>query len=178
MGMPIYKTEYSPSYGFCSARMAPVNFMFNHVGRITVALEDPEKFLELMELAMENRAIDIVEASKLDELDVQSHWVFYLSLAFKSPTITHPPQLYCKSQDLKTLEDAIMKQENALGVKVETSEIAYVPIPSPGSEVESADSELDEGNEDKEKVQSLVQELDDLDDTLRVWSTLDPGVNL
>ena len=65
-----------------SARMAPVNFMFNHVGRITVALEDPEKFLELMELAMENGAIDIVEASKLDDSDAQSHWVciYLLSL--------------------------------------------------------------------------------------------------
>ena len=62
--------------------MAPVKFMFNHVGRITVALEDPEKFLELMEFAMDNGAIDIVEASKLDASDVQSHWVF-------SPLLLH-----------------------------------------------------------------------------------------
>ena len=76
------------------------------------------------------------------------------------------------------LEDAIMKQESAIGAKVEISEIAYVPISASGSEVECAESASGEGNEDREKIQSLVQELDDLDDTLRVWSTLDRGVNL
>lgn len=71
-----------------------------------------------------------------------------------------------------------MKQESAIGVKVETSEIAYVPIPTPGSEAEGTESDLNEGNEERDKVESLVQELDDLDDTLRVWSTLDPGASL
>lgn len=61
------------------------------------------------------------------------------------------------------LEDAITKHEETLGAKIESAEIAYVPVQrSP-----DVDTEL------KEKVQELVQALEENDDTLRVWTSLD-----
>ncbi|KAF8201522.1 transcriptional regulator TACO1-like protein [Pholiota molesta] len=128
------------------ARMAPVNFMFNRLGCITVALDkSSDTFGGLMDIALENGATDYDEAHKLQRPEAAYFW------------------FYCEPQDVAMLEDAITKHEETLGAKIESAEIAYVPVErSP-----DVDTEL------KEKVQELVQALEENDDTLRVWTSLD-----
>ncbi|KAF8969813.1 YebC-like protein [Flammula alnicola] len=128
------------------ARMAPVNFMFNRLGCITVALDkSSDTFGGLMDLALENGATDYDEALKLQRPESAYFW------------------FYCEPQNVAALEDAITDQENLLAAKVESAEIAYVPI----ERSVQVDAEV------REKVQELVQDLEANDATLRVWTSLD-----
>ncbi len=61
------------------------------------------------------------------------------------------------------LEGAIAKHEEKFGAKVESAEIAYVPVERPTD----VDADV------KEKLQRLVQTLEENDDISRVWTTLD-----
>lgn len=63
------------------------------------------------------------------------------------------------------MEDAIAKHEDKYGAKVESAEIAYVPV----------ERTPDVGADLKQKVQRLVQTLEENDDISRVWTTLDFG---
>ncbi|KAF9483817.1 YebC-like protein [Pholiota conissans] len=128
------------------ARMAPVNFMFTRQGCITVTLDrSSDTFGGLVDVALENGATDYDEASKLQRPETSYFW------------------FYCEPQDVAALEDAIAEHETPLGVRIESAEIAYIPVErSP-----EVDAEL------KEKVQELVQALEENVDTLRVWTSLD-----
>ncbi len=60
------------------------------------------------------------------------------------------------------LEGAIVNHEEKFGAKVESAEIAYVPVERPTD----VDADV------KEKLQRLVQTLEENDDISRVWTTL------
>lgn len=60
---------------------------------------------------------------------------------------------------------SIAKHEDKYGAKVESAEIAYVPV----------ERTPDVGADLKQKVQRLVKTLEENDDISRVWTTLDFG---
>jgi len=57
----------------------------------------------------------------------------------------------------------MVKYEEKLGTKVESAEIGYFPV----EHTPEVDADL------KQKVQRLVQALEENDDILRVWTSLD-----
>lgn len=67
--------------------MAPVNFMFNRLGCITVGLDkSSDTFGGLMDIALENGATDYDEALKLQRPEVAYFWVCCPSFQFLEST--------------------------------------------------------------------------------------------
>ncbi|KJA27375.1 hypothetical protein HYPSUDRAFT_35257 [Hypholoma sublateritium FD-334 SS-4] len=127
------------------AHMAPVKFMFSRLGCVTLELSDTssDTFGHIMDVALENGATDYDEAGRGTQ-QATRFWFF------------------CDTQDVVKLEDAISKYEEKFGAKVESAEIAYVPV----------ERGLDVDADMKQKVRRLVQTLEENDDISRVWTTL------
>ncbi|THH13354.1 hypothetical protein EW146_g6855 [Bondarzewia mesenterica] len=127
------------------ARFATVGFMFQRKGCVRVALDKDDGHEDRMEKLIE--AAFETEAEDFDPLDVGDGTV---ELSFLGP-----PQALAK------LTTAVMA--SGLARELLTSELIYAPSEAP----EGVDEEMES------RVGEMVNELEENEDTLRVWTTLD-----
>ncbi|KAH9483747.1 putative transcriptional regulatory protein [Psilocybe cubensis] len=126
------------------AHMTPVNFMFNHVGCLTVEVVDEAgdgDFSKFEEFVL-----------NLDVIDLKQDNSSNLGGVFR---------VYCQPSNLAELQTAI-ENKKASGITLRSSELTYVPV----------DSSPD-GGELQNQVQELVQDLEDIEDITKVWTTQD-----
>ena len=88
--------------------------------------------------------------------------LLYQTLFQSNLSVFHfPLQFYCPPQHLAQFEGALSNYGR--GIEVESVEIAYIP----SDRTHSVEDEVEQ------QVKELVQDLEENDDTLRVWTTLD-----
>ncbi|KII85141.1 hypothetical protein PLICRDRAFT_166690 [Plicaturopsis crispa FD-325 SS-3] len=133
--------------GSHGARLAPVGFLFTRRGYVNVSLDKGDdrdaRTERLIEAALESGAEDFEEAETPDD-----------------PTTTEL-EFTCPTENLAKLTAAVTR--SGLSRDLLSSELVYAPVDKP----ESADEDLET------KVAELVGALEDNEDTLRVWTTLD-----
>lgn len=120
---------------------------------------------KFIDLASEQGAIDFEEAPTSSE-EQQQYLVRISTLSnivlVRISTIPFSYfQFYCPPQLLASFEEALSNFGS--GIEVESAEIAYIP----SDRTQSVDLEVEQ------QMKELVQDLEELDDTLRVWTTLD-----
>ncbi|KAL0947154.1 hypothetical protein HGRIS_013281 [Hohenbuehelia grisea] len=124
------------------ARFAPVKFMFRREGNVRLALTN----------ASEERLEKIIEkalgagATDFEDTEVGEGEARHLKFS-------------CEVADLFPVTNAVAAPDE--GVEITGSELIYTPV--------EAGAEVDE--ETRAKLSDLTQELEDDDDTIRVWTT-------
>ncbi|KIM48863.1 hypothetical protein M413DRAFT_88324 [Hebeloma cylindrosporum] len=130
-----------------SAHMTPVNYLFHRHGCVTVSLEQGLDF----DSPTVSKFIDL--ASEQGAIDFEEA---------RTSSEEHQQYLfYCPPQQLASFEEALSNFGS--GIEVESAEIAYIP----SDRTQGLESEVEQ------QVKELVQDLEEIDDTLRVWTTLD-----
>jgi transcriptional/translational regulatory protein YebC/TACO1 len=127
--------------------MTPVNYLFHRHGCVLVSLEQGLDF----DSPAVSKFIDF--ASDQGAIDFE-----------EAPTSSAEHQqylFYCPPQQLAPFEATLSTFGS--GIKVASAEIAYIPT----DRTQSVEDEVEQ------EVKELVQDLEENDDTLRVWTTLD-----
>ncbi|KAI0262910.1 DUF28-domain-containing protein [Gloeopeniophorella convolvens] len=137
-----------------NARFATVRFMFQHKGRVRVALDKAEADAggvdRLFDAALGAGAEDFDQVPDADGADAGDVEV----------------QIICAPTELAKVTDAVTQSGLAKGLLA--SELVYAPAEDAA---EAAEAEADE--ELSGRIRELVGELEENDATLRVWTTLD-----
>ncbi|KDQ29329.1 hypothetical protein PLEOSDRAFT_1103355 [Pleurotus ostreatus PC15] len=143
------------------ARFAPVHYMFKREGHVRVALANGDD--EGLDLAVD-KALTAGASDFDDSVDEDPNrkqlTVTVFSFAAKK-FLTRSTQFICPPQDLTSVTDAAV--EFGTGWELMSSELVYSP---------QSDDAPDLDEETKSKVAELVEELEDDDDTMRVWTSL------
>ena len=78
-------------------------------------------------------------------------------------TFTCPFQVFCEPQTLAAVEEAVENAPPDLKLSIKSAEVAYIP----NDRSPSVDEEVKAG------VKELVEDLEEIDDVARVWTSLD-----
>ncbi|KAG6831480.1 hypothetical protein H0H87_005047 [Tephrocybe sp. NHM501043] len=142
----VYEALAFNSVGLIIARQAPVKFMFKRMGYVTVSPADnsagQDSQDELVETALTNGAIDFDSIVNSPESGVSSFW------------------FTCEPDTLLSLTSAI-SQQFSKSWNVGISEVRYMPL----------EETSDISTEDKNELKELVNELEDNEDVLQVWTS-------
>ncbi|PPQ89112.1 hypothetical protein CVT25_006484 [Psilocybe cyanescens] len=129
------------------AHMTPVNFMFDRVGCVTVNVVDKTgEFSKFEELMIASDVKDIKDDRSPSDPE----------------RVTVTFRVYCDPSQLAALQGLIEQSKDEINATIQSAELTYVPVDNT-----LADSELEE------QVQELVQDLEDIDDIAKVWTSLD-----
>ncbi|KAA1471251.1 YebC-like protein [Dentipellis sp. KUC8613] len=131
-----------------NARFATVGFMFQRQGCVRVALQKGDDYDARME-----KLIDVALAAEAEDFEEQTP---------TDETGVVEMEFLCPPQSLTKLTKAIT-EEPLPGVELLSSELIYAPAEKNEVEDEALESKIGE----------LVGELEETDDILRVWTTLD-----
>lgn len=142
------------------ARFAPVGFLFERKGSVRVSLQRGEDYSErlerLIETALEADAEDFEESDSGDVVEVEVSLEYLLAHSSLSML-----QFICPPSTLSKVTEAVTSR--GLADELIGSELVYQPVDA----AEPPDEQLES------KISNIVDALEENEDTLRVWTTLD-----
>jgi len=144
-----------------SARLTPVKFMFEHLGRVAVSIDKsgPTNLVDkIMDLGIDNMATEMHE---LEDMETDGYTVIEVKkflIIFKH-ALNHFTKFLCQPEHLGQLEGGI-REDTKEQVCILFAELAFVP----------RDMQNIDGAE-RQKVKDLVHALEADSDTLKVYTS-------